>query len=340
MTVTRQRLAPKSGPDAPAALQSARISVVIPAYKAAGTIGRALDSVLIQTLPAAEILVVDDGSPDDLTAALAPYGNRVTVISKGNGGAASARNLGIEFSTGDYIAFLDADDYWEPHKLERQISAFSQYAEVGLVAGQYFEQPPGERRQFGLVLGRGQFDRVLRLKREAAFRAATGVWTGTVIVRRAVLGNQRFVSGLEPAEDRDLWVRLVARSAVYFISEPLATAVLEPCSLSRSDVARDCGNMMRVVFRHYKLIGPIGILLWLSHTHYRWSACETRTAQRMLRLFVSILIWPWPYSRQLEPISFARPKQFVVNLLRLLRLRRLSCNSKSPNRPGDLIGAE
>ena len=70
------------------------------------------------------------------------------------------------------------------------------------------------------------------------------VWTGTVIIRREVLGNERFVAGLEPAEDRDLWVRLTARHACYLISEPLATAVLEEGSLSRTNVDRDCGNML------------------------------------------------------------------------------------------------
>ncbi len=90
------------------------ISVVIPAYRAARTIERAVDSVLGQTRRADEIIVVDDGSPDDLAEVLGRYGSRVRLLRKRNGGAASARNLAIEECRGELIAFLDADDYWEP----------------------------------------------------------------------------------------------------------------------------------------------------------------------------------------------------------------------------------
>src|SRR4051794_23797374 len=124
---------------------SSSVSVVIPAFRAARTIGRAIDSVLAQTYPASELLVVDDGSPDDLAAAVEPYGDRVTFIRKPNGGAASARNLGVDRSQGDLVAFLDADDYWEPHNLARQVEILGQ-PDVGLPASRYFEQPPGTER--------------------------------------------------------------------------------------------------------------------------------------------------------------------------------------------------
>lgn len=316
---------------------TARVSVIIPAYNAAGTIRRAINSVLAQMTPAAEVIVIDDGSTDDLASALADYDNSVTLIRTSNGGAASARNVGIERATGEFIAFLDADDYWEPQKLERQLNIFALHPEVGLVAGQAYAQVPGGERNVSLVLEHGQFDRVLCLKGEAAFRAANGVWTGTVLMRREALGDDRFLFGLETAEDRDLWVRIVARSPIYFVSESLATAVLEANSLSRSCVARDCGNMLRVVRRHRRLLGRVGTLLWVSHTHYRWAACEPRTVPRMLRLLLSLLLWPFPYSIQLEPIRYARTKQFIVNLLRLLGLWRPHADCESPAAAAELM---
>jgi glycosyltransferase involved in cell wall biosynthesis len=102
------------------------IDVVIPVWNRARIVGRAIDSVLSQEVPpdwAVKIIVVDDASTDDLAAALQPYGSRVVCIRQArNGGAASARNRGIEAADGDYIAFLDSDDIWLPGKLAAQVA--------------------------------------------------------------------------------------------------------------------------------------------------------------------------------------------------------------------------
>ena len=124
-----------------------RVSVIIPAYRAAATIGRAVNSLLAQTVPAAEIVIVDDGSPEPLAPALARYGDRVQLLRKDNGGAASARNLGIDHAGGELLAFLDADDYWEPGKLERQLALMGKYPEVGLCASTYYHETPGSGKR-------------------------------------------------------------------------------------------------------------------------------------------------------------------------------------------------
>jgi len=99
---------------------SDNISVVIPAYNAAGTIGRALDSVIAQTHPAREILVVDDGSTDRTAQVVSEYGGRVEYLYQDNAGPGAARNAGIRAAHGEWIAFLDADDEWLPHRLALQ----------------------------------------------------------------------------------------------------------------------------------------------------------------------------------------------------------------------------
>lgn len=96
-----------------------RASVVIPAYNAARYLAETLDSVLAQTLPPHEILLVDDGSTDDTPAVAARYAGRVTHVRQPNRGVSAARNNGIGRATGNWIAFLDADDVWEPRFLER-----------------------------------------------------------------------------------------------------------------------------------------------------------------------------------------------------------------------------
>lgn len=109
-----------------------RISVVIPAYNAAGFVSSAIESAWSQTLQPHEVIVVDDGSRDDTAAVVQSRdGHRVKLISQPNGGPASARNHGIREATGDWIAFLDSDDSWKPEKLERQSAYISD--EVGLI---------------------------------------------------------------------------------------------------------------------------------------------------------------------------------------------------------------
>lgn len=247
------------------------VSVIIPAYKAANTIARAVDSVLAQTHRALEVLVIDDGSPDDVAPALRPYGSRVALVRKPNGGAASARNLGMDLAKGEFVAFLDADDYWEPQKLERQLGTFGDRTDVGIVSSRSYTQAPGEPRRPPGPNADALLDRVLRTTDHDVLEIATRIWTSTVIVRRSVLGDQRFVSGLEPAEDRDLWARVVAQYAAYVHAEPLATAVLEPGSLSRSGIDRDCSNMLRVVHRQAALLGRRGLRKWEASTFGRWA---------------------------------------------------------------------
>lgn len=252
-------------------MKKTTISVIIPAYQSAKTIGRALDSLLGQTRPPDEILIVNDGSTDRLVTALKPYRGRVTLISKPNGGAASARNLGLERASGDLIAFLDADDTWEPEKLERQLRILAEHPEVGLVAGRFYEQEPGRPRVVAQHEEPDYMGRALAADGAEIMEIATRVWTSTVLVRRAALGPHRFVSGLEPAEDRDLWFRVIAENPVYLSTDLLATQVLTPGSLSRSSLDVDCGNMLRVVRRHAGELGARGLRAWEAQCYRRWA---------------------------------------------------------------------
>jgi len=292
-------------------MNALKVSVIIPAYRAAHTIGRAVQSVLDQTYSADEILVVDDGSPDDMAAALRPFGQRVTLVRKENGGAASARNLGIERSSCELIAFLDADDYWAPHKLERQIAIYHAQPGVGLTCSRFLAQEPGGDCTVWRSVTSPDTDRVMKLSGIKAFEFALSVWTGTVVVPRAIVGDDRFVAGLEPAEDRDLWRRLVLKAPVCLIAEPLATAVLEPNSLSRSNLARDYGNMLKVIDRHREQLGFSGVLKWKSHTYYSWASCEPAPGVAMRLLLRSMVGWPLPYPRSQVRRPAARPALFA-----------------------------
>lgn len=106
------------------------VSVIMPAYNAAATIARSIESVLAQTLASFELLVIDDCSSDDTPAIARRYADqdaRVTYLRQSaNGGVAAARNAGLDRATGEFIAFLDSDDGWHPRKLELQIAQMRQ----------------------------------------------------------------------------------------------------------------------------------------------------------------------------------------------------------------------
>ncbi len=93
------------------------ISVVVPSFNAGPWIAASLDSILGQTLPPGEVVVVDDGSTDDTPRILAAYGDRIRMVRAAHGGLAAARNLGLAVATGDWIAFQDADDVARPDRL-------------------------------------------------------------------------------------------------------------------------------------------------------------------------------------------------------------------------------
>lgn len=96
---------------------AARISVVIPTFNRAETIGEALESVLSQSSPADEVIVVDDGSSDGTAEVLARYGDRIELLRQKNAGVSAARNAGVASAKGEWVAFLDSDDIWTPERL-------------------------------------------------------------------------------------------------------------------------------------------------------------------------------------------------------------------------------
>jgi glycosyltransferase involved in cell wall biosynthesis len=112
------------------------VSVIVPTYNRAYCICRAIESVLGQTYPNVEVLVVDDGSTDDTAALIkSSYAGdaRVHYLYQPNAGVSAARNTGIRAARGRYVAFLDSDDQWKPWKLEVQLACFRSFPEVGMV---------------------------------------------------------------------------------------------------------------------------------------------------------------------------------------------------------------
>lgn len=111
----------------------AAISVVIPTFNRAHLIGATIESILQQTAPAAEIIVVDDGSTDDTAGALAPFGSRLEVIRRANSGDLASRNAGLARAQGALVAFCDSDDLWRPDHLARSLAAWERRPDLHFV---------------------------------------------------------------------------------------------------------------------------------------------------------------------------------------------------------------
>jgi glycosyltransferase involved in cell wall biosynthesis len=125
----------------------AKVSVIIPTYNRAHVICRAIDSVLAQTYPDYEIIVVDDGSTDQTAHVLSFYTDRIRYIYQANGGVSKAReNTGIKAAAGEYICFLDSDDAFLPNKLELQVGYLDNHPEIDVVLGgwQIIDDASGE----------------------------------------------------------------------------------------------------------------------------------------------------------------------------------------------------
>ncbi|MFO1060552.1 MAG: glycosyltransferase family A protein [Dongiaceae bacterium] len=194
------------------------VSVVIPTYNRAATLARAVESVLAQTYPSFELLIVDDASTDDTAARIAPYlGGRVALHRRPrNGGATAARNAGIALARGAYVAFLDSDDEWLPEKLARQVALFEAGPpDLGLVYAGLWQLVDGRPPVAVPPRQRGRVYDALR------WRNRIGTASG-VMVRRAVLQRVGgFDERLPACEDWDLWLRIARDHRVDAVAEPL-----------------------------------------------------------------------------------------------------------------------
>ena len=117
-------------------MQNHLISVIVPVYNVEPYLKQCLDSIIAQTYTNMEIIIVDDGSPDNCPAICDLYAkadNRIKVIHKENGGLSSARNAGLEIAAGEYIGYIDSDDYIAPGMFEKMMLAMSCHSNAGVV---------------------------------------------------------------------------------------------------------------------------------------------------------------------------------------------------------------
>jgi glycosyltransferase involved in cell wall biosynthesis len=190
------------------------VSVVIPAFNAEGVVGRAIESVLHQTLAPTEIILVDDGSTDGTREAVRRYDARVLCLTQPNTGVSAARNRGIDVATQGWVALLDADDEWLPPKLEMQWSLITRHPGIAWVGANASFVIDGNAKH--VKFPRRTSERLSNEEQIEFFTAwAQGLplQTTGMLIRRDVFDDVgRFDTDLRLAEDRNMWWRIAFRN--------------------------------------------------------------------------------------------------------------------------------
>ncbi|MEA5593800.1 glycosyltransferase family A protein [Rivularia sp. UHCC 0363] len=188
------------------------ISIVIPAYNAERTIIKTIESVLEQTFQDFEIIVINDGSKDKTVEIVESIKDeRINIFSSQNRGLPTARNRGISHSTGEFIAFLDADDLWTKNKLEMQLNALKQSPEAGLAYSWTCFMDVDERGEAISFLPSPQYSFTGDVYQQLLIGDFIHSGSNTLIRSQAIQVVGEFEPTLKSCEDWDYWLRIAAR---------------------------------------------------------------------------------------------------------------------------------
>jgi len=232
-----------------------KVSVVIPTYNYGRYISKAIDSVLSQTFKDFEIIVIDDGSTDGTKDLPAQYGNKIKYIYQENHGLSNARNRGIKASSGEYLVFLDADDYISPQKLETETKLLDAHPEVGWSYSNHYYVDENGIILYGFSY---QFHKSNSRPPEGMIfkdlLLNNFIPVNAVMLRKKCLDAGFFDESLgnQGYEDCAFWLRVSAKYEVKYIDQPLAFIRLHKGSM-REDVVGMVSNKIIVIRKICKL---------------------------------------------------------------------------------------
>lgn len=205
-----------------------RFSVIIPLYNKASYVAKAIESVLAQTFIDYELVIVDDGSKDDSFAialkAIEGRGN-CHIYRQQNAGVSVARNIGVAFSQGEHLCFLDADDWWDSHFLEEMSNLIEEFPDAGIYGTNYIivNETKGKTRvsPIGVEL---DFEKgYINYCQVYSKTLAMPLWTGAVCIPRGIFEEMKgFPQGIKLGEDFLLWIHIALKYKVAFLNKPLA----------------------------------------------------------------------------------------------------------------------
>ena len=290
------------------------VSVIIPAYNYEAYVSLAIQSVLSQSYPNIEIVVVDDGSADGTADAVKKFADSVRCFSKKNEGLAAARNFGIRKSKGEFLLFLDADDELEENAIERLYDCMVELSEEYALTACIFSKI-NERGDFTGVQGNIPTEECDVTCRQLVMRNRFPV---TALIRRAAIIN---CGMFDPeygtvlgSEDRDMWVRLAAVYKIRMLNAPLLRKREHDLNMS-SKVTNQHKGMLKTIAkaRSFGVVSSKNLTFWAQVSavrHFQVAlmrhGCDDR-AGAWLSLLQSVIVWPYFFSlRQLGFVRFFR----------------------------------
>ena len=219
-------------------MNSSLISCIVPVFNGERYVREAVDSILAQTYRPLDIIIADDGSTDNTAALLGSYGDRVVYLNQNNQGPAAARNLGIRAATGEFIAFLDADDLWHREKLERQMARFRARPEL--------EYCVAHAQNFWIAEMDAEAE---KYRGHRISRPLPGYVTGTLVARRALFHTVGlFNPALAHGDSTDWFLRAAERGALMdVLDDVLLFRRLHPANRSRILAASSRDEFLRLL---------------------------------------------------------------------------------------------
>lgn len=272
-------------------MSSASVSVIIPAYKCAATLPASLESIAAQTIQPAEILICDDGSPDDTWAYLQSLGPTcggipLKIFRQANAGAGAARNRCLVHASGEFIAFLDADDTWLPTKLERSLQILEQTGAT-FVAHNFNALAPGGQPQpcpCAAISRRRDWLNRGNIRTHYFYRGFIGILT-VVMHRQALLNAGGFDSSNRYALDWECWHAVLAAnpdSHFVMFDAYLATYTLNPHGLTSKGISR-LKERLSYLSRYVRGVAKAGRVPWPVLLLRGWLTVFYETLMPVLR---------------------------------------------------------
>ena len=205
-----------------------RFSIIVPLFNKAPYVAKAVQSVLDQTFSDYELVIVDDGSTDasvEIAAKVIEGHAQCRLVTQKNAGVSMARNNGVAASQGDFLCFLDADDWWEPRFLEEMNQLVSEFPEAGIYGTSYtiVNETKQKTRVASIGVDKGFVKGYVDYCQTYARTMYMPLWTGAVCIPRLVFEEMRgFPQGVKLGEDFLLWIHIALRYNVVFLNKPLA----------------------------------------------------------------------------------------------------------------------